>query len=604
MSTLDLIILAGWLLLTLVAGTYFSRRASKSTESFFVGDRSLPWWVVGTSMVATTFAADTPLVVSGWVAAKGIGENWIWWTFGLSGIFAVFLYARLWRRAEVLTDQELVELRYGPRAAWLRGAKAIWFGGFMNLLVVAWVMKAMTKVFRVVLELPEGATLASQGWIGGNLPVDVAIVLVLFVLAVGYTASSGLYGVVATDVVQFVVAMVAAVVLAWLAWVEVGGIAGMQAGFATHGFDWEKTTAMLPTDDLTADGQTTRIGLLIAFVWWTQRNVDGGGYLAQRLFAAKDDRHALYAYLWFTVAHICVRPWPWIIVGLAGMALIGPVEDPEAYYPMMMLRLLPAGAFGLMLASFLAAFMSTIDTQLNYGASVVVNDVYRRFVRTDASEAHYVAASRIAVLALAVLGAALSFAVDDIGFAWKLAISVTAGLGTVYIARWYWWRVSEWSEFSAMLTAAACTGLLSLTPVKNALAGLPEGWLEFPFTALATAAVVVAVWLTVTWLTPAVRPEVLREFYRKVRPGGRGWAPVAHDMDGFADDGPNGWTALGIVGGVAAVYGSLFATGHLLLGHYGTGFLALVIAIAGTALAGVSITRAIGPVPSAAKRTN
>ncbi len=563
MHPLDVTIIAAWLLFTLLAGVWFSRKAGESTESFFVSGRSLPWWAVGTSMVATTFAADTPLVVSGWVASKGIFENWIWWTFGLSGAVSVFLFARLWRRAHVVTDAELVELRYpGTAGTVLRGVKAGWFGVFMNLLTIAWVMKAMTKIALVTLSIPEAATVL-------GLPADVAVVLALFVLTVVYTASAGLWGVIATDLVQFGVAMFSAIALAVLAWVKVGGRAGMKAGFAEHGFDWERTTALIPPMDAVTDpsSDAAKFLVLVGMIWWGQKNIDGGGYLAQRLFAAKDDRHALWAYLWFTVAHIALRPWPWVVVGLAGMALIGPVEDPETYYPLMM-KMLPPGLFGLMLASFLAAFMSTIDTQLNWGASLVVNDLYGRFLAPGASEQQLVKASRICIVGLALLGALVSFGIDDIGFVWKLVISVTAGVGTVYAARWYWWRVTAWCELAAMLWAGLATGAMALVPQDAAPTTLLLT--AFPWNAVLIGVLSIPIWVAVAFATsdasdPSQRAH-LRTFYERVRPGGPGWAAIAGDIDGFAQDGPGWFTVVGIVCTSGAIYGVLLGVGGLIVG--------------------------------------
>ncbi|MBW1881256.1 MAG: Na+:solute symporter [Deltaproteobacteria bacterium] len=605
----DAAVVVAWLGITLVLGVWFSRRASRSTEAFFVSDRSLPWWVVGTSMVATTFAADTPLVVSG-LAMKGLHANWFWWTMGLTGTVSVFYFARLWRRSDIITDAELVELRYGGRAGRvLRGVKGLWFGVFMNLLVIAWVMRAMTKIVAVVLGLPEDAVLLTLPG-GVAVTTQIAVVVALFALTAAYTGASGLYGVVATDVLQFVVAMAAAIGLAVVCWTTVGGRAGLVEGFAAHDFDWDALTILIPLNDSDPAGATAQFLVLVGVVWWTARNIDGGGYLSQRLFAAKDDQHAFWAYLWFTVALICLRPWPWVVVGLTGMALLGAVADPETYYPLMMVEMLPAGLFGLMLASFLAAFMSTIDTQLNWGASLVINDVYRRFLRPRASDRHHVTASRAAVVLLALAGAVVSFAIQDIEVAWKLAISVTAGLGSVYIARWYWWRVTAWSEIVAMGMAALCTfgfGVLAAHHPDAAeaalladpettfvvwawLSAVPQGWLSFPFSAAATAVVVIACWLPITFLTAPdpSRPEAvahLRVFYERVRPGGPGWRRVAHDVAGFSADGPTRHTALGALASMAAIYGVLLGMGELIVGRFGLAALALVVAMVAMLLA-------------------
>lgn len=604
LAPLDIAVIVAWLAVSLTAGLLVARRASGSAEDFFAAGRSLPWWVVGTSMVATTFAADTPLAVSGWVAGDGIAANWIWWTFGLTGTAAVFLFAPLWRRSGVLTDAELVELRYGPGAGrWLRRFKAGWFGLFWNGLVVAWVVKGMVKVATVVLGLPPEATLdALVPGLGpfGALPATAVIVAGLFALTVGYTVASGLWGVVVTDLLQFVVAIAASFTLGVLAWFAVGGLEGLQEGFAAADLDWDTTTALLPADGA-PDGATAALVVFLGLLWWSGTNVDGGGYLAQRLFAAKDERHATLAYLWFTVAHLVLRPWPWIIVGLAGMVIIGVPDDAETIYPQMMTQLLPAGALGLMVASFLAAFMSTIDTQLNWGASLVVHDLWRPLAERLDVPVHEVTASRLAVVLLGLIGAVASFLLTDIGTAWKLAISVTAGLGSVYVARWLWWRTSAWSEIAAMVTAAAMTLVFSLLQPRHPetvqaameaaavagnvydgpaalplLAALPAGWLAFPFSAGATVLISVPIWLTVTLLTPPPPREALEHFARVVRPGGPGW-PV--DLRG--PGGPSLRVFGGIVAGSAAIYGALLGTGWLLLGHPVWGLVALGIAIVG-----------------------
>lgn len=573
LHTLDIVVIVIWLVLSLGLGVWLSRRAARSFESFFAADRSLPWWVVGTSMVATTFASDTPLAVSGWVASDGIWKNWVWWTFGLTGMAAVFLFAPLWRRSEVLTDAELVELRYGPGpGTWLRRFKAVWFGVFFNALVIAWVVKAMVTLTTTLLQVE------ADGWIA------LAIVAGLFVLTVVYTVASGLWGVVVTDLLQFVVAMGASVTLAVLAWFHVGGLSGLEAGFVEHNLDWEATTALLPTD-LAWDGPAAAIVILLTLTWWSAHNIDGGGYLAQRLFAAKDERHATLAYLWFTVAHMVLRPWPWIIVGLAGLAMFGMVEQPETLYPQVMGRLLPAGALGLMVASFLAAFMSTVDTQLNWGASLVVNDLWLPLRRARGLPLREIPASRIAIVLVAMLGAITSFVLPSIGEAWLLAFSVTAGLGSVYIARWLWWRTNAWSEVTAMVVSMVLTfgfdALKRYHPENTevgieALAAIPAGWLAFPFSAGAIVVVGLPIWLGVTLLTPAPSPETLERFADRVRPGGVGWPAHLRSRGGL---GPR--NLVGILGGAVAVYGALLGSGWLLLGRPLYGSIALVLAAIG-----------------------
>lgn len=578
----DIAVLAVYLVLVFGIGAALSRRASRSTEQFFVSGRSLPWWIVGTSMVATTFAADTPLVVSGLVARGGVYANWMWWHWLLGAVAAVFLFAPLWNRAAITTDAELIELRYDGRPARaLRFYRAAWFGVFQNVLIIAWVMRAMAKVVLATAGWDEGATVL-------GIDAEAAVVLSLFVVAVSYTVLSGLWGVVMTDLLQFVLAMGGSLYLAGAAWRRLGGLSGITAGLSAAGFDAQRTLRLVPeAESLLAANPFTEFLLLVLVVWWASYQVDGGGYLAQRLFAARNERHAVLAYLWFCIAHVCLRPWPWIVVGLCGMAWFGEVSDPETYYPLMMREILPPGLFGLALAAFFAAFMSTIDTQLNWGSSLVVNDLLRRFLWRGGSERAYVAAARIAVAGLAVLGALASFAVRDISLAWKLILSVTAGIGSVYIARWYWWRVNAWSEITAMAAAALCTVALAVLAADARFAG--AAWVRFPYSTALTVLVVVPAWLAVTAATRPVRREHLERFYRRVRPGGPGWAAVRAGA-GAGERGARGAgtqeadscaslarereedarsarrTALRIAAAAVAVTGTLLGTGNLLLG--------------------------------------
>ena len=582
---LDITIVVAWLLLALGLGLLFQRRASTSTESYFVADRSLPWWVIGTSMVATTFAADTPLAVCGYVAAEGIAANWKWWFVAPGSVMTVFIFSKLWRRAGVITEAELTELRYhGPSAAFLRGTKALWFGVFLNLLVIAWVMRAMRTIVETVLGIGPDAV-----WFG--LPAGTTIVLGLFLLAVIYTVAAGLWGVVATDLVQFALAMFGSVAVAILSWKKAGGLSGIQEAFQTHNLDWEATTNLIPLNDPSPDGATAQLVILLGVTWWAARNVDGGSYLTQRLLSARDTRHASWGYLWFTVANLCLRPWPWIAVGIAGLALLGATDDPETIYPRMMLEVLPPGLFGLVVVSFLAAFMSTIDTHLHWGASLLVHDVYRRFVAPHRSDKHHLLASRVAVILLGAFGAIASFAVGEIRGAWELALSVTAGLGAVYVARWLWWRVTAWAELSAMAVAMVGTFAIRTlaahhpggegTSIWMWLEPLPFGWLAFPFDALAIVIVSIPTWVAVCYFGPATPKAHLTAFYEKVRPGGIGWRAVAGDHPDFDSHGPTRWTFLGIFAGTIGVYGALIGSGHLLLGRPVAGMLWLTASLVG-----------------------
>jgi len=569
-TSLDIAVIALYLVIVFGIGIVLSKRASRDTEEFFVSGRSLPWWLIGTSMVATTFAADTPLVVSGLVAKGGIWQNWIWWHWGIGAVFTVFLFARLWNRAGITTDAELIELRYdGKPAAALRFYRAAWFGIFQNVLVIAWVMKAMAKIIIVVMGWQQA------GEVLGMNP-EVFIVMCLFLVTVFYTVMSGLWGVVMTDLLQFILAMGGSIFLAVISWRSLGGMDGIRAGLSEKGFDIAQTLRIVPgPESLLSANPFTEFILLVLVVWWASYTIEGGGYLAQRLFAAKNEKHAVFGYLWFCIAHTALRPWPWIIVGLCGMALFGRVGDPETYYPLVMRELLKPGMLGLMLASFFAAFMSTIDSQLNWGSSLVVNDLLRRFLWKGRTEKEYVLMARLTIVGLALIGAAASFLVTDISFAWKLIISVTAGVGSVYVTRWYWWRVNAWSEITAMAAAMAATFVLSILSQRPGLEGAP--WLQCPYSTVLTAALSIVLWVSVTFATRPVGDERLRQFNSRVRPGGPGWRRF---RDGAEESHPLR-VIVNIFAGLLVVSGMLIGFGGFLLGRTTEGVVATALAVAG-----------------------
>lgn len=570
LTGVDLAVIIIYLAITFIAGVLLSSRASRNTEQFFVSGRNLPWWIIGTSMVATTFAADTPLVVSGLVAGGGIFENWLWWQWGIGGVLTVFLFARLWKRAGITTDAELIELRYDGRvAAGLRCYRSIWFGFFQNVLVVAWVMKAMSKVVVTVMGWEEGVSMMGMG-------AEVWVVIALLLVAVGYTVLSGLWGVVMTDLLQFAFAMGGSIYLAVVSFVKVGGMDGLTDKLASGGFSPEKVLRIIPA--VSRSGPFIEFLILIMVVWWASYTIDGGGYLAQRIFAARDERHSALGYMWFSIAHICLRPWPWIVVGLCGMAVFGSVDDPETYYPLMMKSYLPAGIFGMVVASFFAAFMSTVDTQLNWGSSLIVNDLLKRFVWKGRSEREYVASARVVIALTAVCGALISFLIEDISFAWKFIISVTAGIGSVYIARWYWWRVNAWSEISAMATALICTMVFLALEKVDRTAG--SVLLTFPYSTAITVAVSIPVWVTVTLLTRPVKEKKLKEFFLKVKPQGAGWKKVRDSFPEFTYPAGTRHTGKKIILGIAAINGALIGTGKLILGQPVLGMVLILAAAA------------------------
>nr|MDQ3804818.1 Na+:solute symporter [Acidobacteriota bacterium] len=479
LSSLDWLIIAAYFALSLVIGLYYARRAGRSTEEFFLSNRSMPWWLAGTSMVATTFAADTPLAVTEMVARNGVAGNWLWWSMLAGGMLTVFFFARLWRRARVMTDVEFVELRYAGRpAAFLRAFRALYLGLPINLIIMGWVNLGMAKVLSGTLGLAKWQALA--------LCLGITFL---------YSILSGFWGVVVTDAVQFVIAMAGSVALAVFAVRAAGGIGALKERLAAatpvggdepFGPDaislWSDGSApwMLPVLTL-----SVYLGVNWWASWYPGSEPGGGGYVAQRIFAAKDERHGLLATLWFTVAHYALRPWPWILVALCSLVLYpaGTTVNPETGQPdaafgyvRVMTDHLPAGWRGLLLASFAAAYMSTISTQMNWGSSYLVNDFYRRFVRRGATERHYVFASRVATLVVVLLSVAVTYYMNRITGGWELVMSLGAGTGLVYILRWYWWRVNAWSEISAMAAALAVSLGLQYLAVFDS--STPQGFAQ------------------------------------------------------------------------------------------------------------------------------
>ena len=526
-------------------------RARRSLADFFLSGRSLPWWLAGTSMVATTFAVDTPLAVTGMVARHGVAGNWLWWNMALSGLLTVFLFSRLWRRAGVTTDVELTELRYsGKPAAFLRGARALYLALPINLIIMGWVTRAMVTVLEV--------TLGIAGWTAA---------IILFAITAAYAMLSGLWGVVLADLLQFTVAMIGSIALAIVAVRSVGGLDGLSAQAAEHFGSVDAAFAVLPPVDAAWLPLSTLL-VFLAVQWWAAwypgAEPGGGGYIAQRMFSTKNERHSLLATLWFNVAHYAIRPWPWILVAFVSVIRYPDLQNPEEGYVRVMVDLLPSPLRGLLLAAFAAAYMSTISTHLNWGASYLVNDVYLRFIRRRAGDREQVVVSRSATLVL------MAFALVTMGFlgsveaGWKLLLAVGAGTGMVLILRWYWWRVNAWSELSAMVASFITSVTIQYGLGLDAADPTGRGYASIM---LWTVSITTVVWLTVTWLTPAVDPETLDAFYRRVRPGGPGWKPVAKRL-GFAGDSiPGGVLSIvNWVAGCVAIYGTLFAVGQLLLG--------------------------------------
>ncbi len=586
LTAIDWAIVAAYFLLSVGIGLYFTKRGGESLDEYFLSGRQVTWWLAGASMVATTFAADTPLVVTGLVSQHGVAGNWLWWNMLMSGMLTVFFFARLWRRAHVMTDVEFAEIRYSGRpAAVLRGFRALYLAIPINLIILGWVTKAMIKILTISLGLRDVSLL------GFNVPGEVIAVGICFIITVAYSAGAGMWAVLWTDLVQFVIKMSAVIVLAVYAVRAVGGMGKLKDGLTTHFGSADAALSVLPVK-ITPTGieayawmPLLALAVFLSVQWWAAwypgAEPGGGGYVAQRIFSAKTERDGVLATLFFNVAHYAIRPWPWIITGLCTILLypagIGPTHDHEAAYVQAFVDLLPTPWRGFMMAGFAAAYMSTVGTQLNWGASYLVNDFYKRFLNRTATEKHYVAISRWATIFLFLASAVVTHYLGTIEGAWKFLLALGSGTGLVLILRWYWWRINAWSEISAMIASfvVSVTAINVLKP-RFAVGDLrADAWVM-----LVTVAVSTVVWLGVTFATKPEPDRVLEAFYRRVRPGGPGWAVVS-ERAGFGRESiPGGalaWTNW--IAGIVAVYSTLFGIGKIVLGSLLEGLVMLAIAV-------------------------
>src|SRR5262245_43936773 len=580
LTAFDWSVIAAYFLFNLGIGIYYARRAGKSTSEFFLSGRDVPWWLAGTSMVATTFAADTPLVVTGLVATNGVAGNWIWWSMAMSGIMTVFLYARMWRRAGVMTDVEFAELRYSGRpAAFLRGFRALYLGIPINCIVLGWVNLAMLKILMATLGLER----------------DAALLVLLGILAFTafYTTISGLWGVLVTDLFQFVLKMAMVILLAVLAVRAVGGIDALQMKIAALdaprgagsrlSFFPARGSAWMPA---------ITFFVYLAVNWWASwypgAEPGGGGYIAQRIFSAKDERHGLFATLWFNIAHYALRPWPWILTALASLVLYPELVDKESGYirTLMDPNVFPPYLRGFMLAAFAAAYMSTIGTQLNWGASYVVNDFYRRFAVRHGSERHYIVASQIVTVLLMATSLVVTFNLNSIGGAWKLLLVTGAGTGTVLLLRWFWWRINAWSEVSAMVAAASVSLYLQIHLKWDS-----EEPRDFAYLMLVTVAITTLLWLVATFVTSPEPPERLIKFYRRVRPGGPGWKRIAAEAGTENENSRLSVEIANWLCGCVLIYSSLFGIGKLVFKEWEVGIMLAAVAIAAAMLISWNLKR-------------
>lgn len=635
-SFVDWAIIGGYFLFALVIGIYFSRRAGSNITEFFGAGRSLPWWLAGTSMVATTFSADTPLAVTEMVYAHGVAGNWLWWNMLLSGILTVFFFARLWRRVGVLTDIEFTEVRYsGKAASFLRGFRALYFGIVINAVIMGWVISAIGTIVEVALGIDR--------W---------AAIIICLSITVAYSALSGLWGVIITDFFQFIMAMTGSVLLAVFALGKVGGMDGVRTRLAERFTDLGQAGGAESVDSFLSFLPPVGSAWLpvflffgyIAVQWWASwypgAEPGGGGYIAQRMFSAKDEKHSLLATLWFNVAHYALRPWPWILTALVAVVLFPKLEpdkanegkflirDPKPGYTMikqeagseyllsetregyrifkqeqgkdappeevqiineprqtyvaLMMTYLPTGVLGLLLAAMAAAFMSTISTHINWGTSYVVRDFYQRFIKKDADEGHYVKVSRLVSVFMMVAGGLVGFLMQTQVGGWKLLLTIGAGTGLVLILRWFWWRINALSEISSMIAALVVSLSLKVLQQMKIIV-FPENQV-FAYELVITVAVTTAAWLLVTLLTRPEKDEVLDEFFRRARPAGPGWKKVRERLGDSVEVTDNLlYSFLDWIAGCVLIYAVLFGTGDLIMGNYLRGVVLVIVGLAGGA---------------------
>jgi Na+/proline symporter len=573
LTLIDWAAIAAYFLFNILIGLYYRKRATGSTEDYFVSGRNVTWWLAGTSMVATTFAADTPLAVTGLVAAYGIAGNWLWWSMLMSGMLTVFFYARLWRRAGVMTDVEFAEIRYsGKPAAFLRGFRALYLGLPINCIIMGWVNLAMVKILMMIF----GVTKIQALMLVFGIMLITALISTL----------SGLWGVLVMDLFQFVLKMGMVIVLAYFSVKAVGGMGVLK----------DKLMALDAAKAAGSGGQGSILSFLpdvgspwmpmitffvyIAINWWATwypgAEPGGGGYIAQRIFCAKDEKNSLLATLWFNIAHYAIRPWPWILTALASVVLYPTLADKESGFIKTIVdpAVFPLALRGVMIAAFAAAYMSTIGTSLNWGASYLVNDFYKRFLVKGRDEKHYVKISQVATVLVMLISCVVTYYQDSIAGAWKFMIAVGAGTGSVFILRWFWWRINAWSEVSAMGASFVVSILLqSYFKMRN------EDPRDFAWIVIITVACSTVVWLAATFLTAPEKKETLLAFYRRVRPSASMWGPIAKEATDVEPKRDGFFNLLDWISGCVLVYMSLFGIGKIIFGHLMVGCAFLVCAI-------------------------
>ena len=572
LSTLDYIIIITFFSITLSIGIIVSKKAGKNTSEFFLSGRTMPWWLLGISMVATTFSTDTPNLVSDIVRSNGVSGNWVWWAFLITGLLTVFVYARLWRKSNVKTDIEFYEFRYGGAPAkFLRKFRAIYLGVIFNVITMSAVTLAAIKIGGIMLGLAPWQTVISAG-----------------LVTVVFSALGGFKGVVYTDFVLFFVAMGGAIGAAYylVNVPEVGGIESLMTHERVVG-----KLSMLP-DFNDKHALITLLIIPLAVQWWSSwypgAEPGGGGYIAQRMLAAKNENHAIGATFFFNVMHYALRPWPWIMVALASLVIFPDLASIQEAFPQVaddklghdlaysaMLTMLPSGLLGLVLASLIAAYMSTISTQLNWGSSYMVYDFYKQQINPNASEKKLVVVGRLSTVILMVLSALLALLLQNALQLFELLLVFGAGTGLIFILRWFWWRINAWSEITAMFASGIISVVLKLTPIGDYLfasqTGVFKDYYQYPFVVVSTT----VIWVIATYITQPERKDVLRNFYKKIQPGGPGWSKIVNEAaaeDVHLVDKNEPWNVpsaiVAILISCVLIYSCLFATGYFIYGEY------------------------------------
>lgn len=550
LAPLDWILIGFFFLLTLTVGIFLSGRAGKNISEFFLSGRKLPWYVAGVSMVATTFAADTPLAITEIVTTDGIAGNWLWWNFLIGGMLTTFFFARLWRRANILTEVELIEFRYsGPPAKFLRVFRSLYLGLFINVLIMGWVNLAFMSLLEVFFGVPDHQ--------------QVYYVSGAMLLIAAYSSLAGLWGVAINDFLQFFIALIGSIMLAYfvLSSEQVGGITGLKEQVPSDTLQFFPDISWHADPSAIGKSLTLGLGSFLAYIgviWWSSwypgNEPGGGGYIAQRMMSTKDESHAIKATLFFQIAHYCIRPWPWILVGLGTIVLYPELgeEEKRLGYVMAMRDFLPAGWKGLMLVAFISAYMSTISTQLNWGASYLMNDFYKRFMHRTMDDKTMVLSSRIITLLLAAIAVYVAMQFETISGVWKFVLECGAGLGLLLILRWYWWRINVWGEITA-----------SIAPfVFYYLANYPLG-MSFPNSFFLTVGATIFSWVLVMFLTPPEDDETLKAFYHRIQPGGA-WEPIRKKLDLPKPKANLGVLAVCWLSAVVLIYSILFLMGKII----------------------------------------